>query len=86
MKRTEFSIAVLHGNIHITGGLFGPTNSCKVYSPSDDKSTMTSPMNWKRWYHCCCAKNGKIYVCGGKIQTLQFAVKNLKVMKENGGS
>ena len=65
-KGSGFSIAVLNGKIHITGGIIGSSNSCEVYSPSDDKSTLTSPMNCKRFYHGCCAQNGKIYVCGGK--------------------
>ena len=68
-ERIGHGIAMLNGNIHIAGGcvlgLIG-VNSCKMYSPSVDKATMTSPMNFKRWFHGCCTNKRKIYVCGGK--------------------
>merc|ERR1739838_1260373 len=67
--RANHGVAVLNGNIHITGGWnsVGVCNStCEVYSPSDNKSTISTPMNCERVHHGCCAHAGKVYVCGGK--------------------
>merc|ERR1739838_1061913 len=67
--QAHHGVAVLNGNIHITGGWGGGNichSTCEVYSPSDNKSTISTPMNCKRSFHGCCAHAGKIYVCGGK--------------------
>ena len=67
-KRVAHGVAVLNGNVHVTGGYddSNVVDSCEMYSPSDDKSTRTSAMNFKRSNHGCCVHKGKIYVCGGK--------------------
>ena len=68
IKRAGHGVAVLNGNIHITGGFDAGKifKSCEMYSPSNDKSVLIKPMNFKRSMHGCCAHKGKVYVCGGK--------------------
>ena len=68
IKRAFPGVAVLNGNVHITGGFDDEQdfNSCELYSPSNGKSILINPMNFKRSGHGCCTHKGKIYVCGGK--------------------
>ena len=72
IERVGHGIVVLHVNIHITCGYTGGfifgyySQTCEVYSPSDDKSFVTQPINLTRSFHGCCAHKGTAYVCGGK--------------------
>ena len=68
IKRICHGVAVLNGKIHITGGYDGEIqlNSCELYSSSNSKPVLVTPMNFKRSEHGYCAHKGKLYVCGGK--------------------